>query len=399
MNRTMRIALFSPFLICLGLAAQDPAAETQPPTKSAIEEERRASEQRIVSLQQVLDFQRQELERQKSLLNDLEARLKEQKGFVTKDEFLQYQQAVGAFQKTLADNLKRQDEIERMALNARIRTEQALFENAEAALLSLMTNLNGVLNTSNTTRALLQLPNPVASSPRYNAALKSLEEQSKKKNIPSVVPQLAATIPQVAWLNTAVTLAMLTSQRNNAQVETNLKTLICARDFAESIDTTRQTRLAELDSLIDRLGKLRERMQQNRARMHDLARTAAPSQAKFQDAAATLFGNLQPKSNETASQALNALDERLRGVRREIATARALLVEYRQMMDLTGEYQSKLRAFISAHASYECAAGTEVFKQDVSRSIASLEEAARQFQQMNAATEAQEPVKVLDSVL
>jgi hypothetical protein len=347
----------------------------------------------------VLDFQRQELERQKSLLNDLEARLKEQKGFVTKDEFLQYQQAVGAFQKTLADNLKRQDEIERMALNARIRTEQALFENAEAALLSLMTNLNGVLNTSNTTRALLQLPNPVASSPRYNAALKSLEEQSKKKNIPSVVPQLAATIPQVAWLNTAVTLAMLTSQRNNAQVETNLKTLICARDFAESIDTTRQTRLAELDSLIDRLGKLRERMQQNRARMHDLARTAAPSQAKFQDAAATLFGNLQPKSNETASQALNALDERLRGVRREIATARALLVEYRQMMDLTGEYQSKLRAFISAHASYECAAGTEVFKQDVSRSIASLEEAARQFQQMNAATEAQEPVKVLDSVL
>ncbi len=214
------------------LWAQDPAAESQPPTKSDIEEERKASEQRILSLQQVLDLQKQELERQKSLLGDLEVRLKEQKGFVTKDEFLQYQQAVGTFQKTLADNLRKQEDIERTALNARLHTEQALFENAEAALLSLMTNLNGVLNTANTTRALIQLPNPVTGSPKYNAALKGLEEQSKKKKIPSVVPQLAAAVPQVAWLSTAVTLAMMTYPRNDSQAETHLRTLICARDFA-----------------------------------------------------------------------------------------------------------------------------------------------------------------------
>lgn len=394
MIRITSLVLFS----CLLASGQDPAAESQPPTKSAIEEERKASEQRIQTLQQALEAQKDELERQKGLLTQLEGRLKEQKGFVTKDEFLQYQQAVGSFQKTLADNLRKQEDIERTALEARLRTEQALFENAEAALLSLMTNLNGVLNTGNTTRALIQLPNPVTGSPRYNAALKGLEEQSKKKKIPSLAPQLAAAVPQVAWLSTAVTVAMMTYQRNDAQAEANLRTLVCARDFAEAIEGSKRARIAELDSLIDRLGKLRERMQQNRARMQDLAKSAVPGQAKFQEASAAMFAGMRPKPGETPSQALSALDERLRNARREIATARALLGEYRQMMEAMGEYQTRLRGFIETHARFECTAA-EPYVQDVSKSLASLTEAARQFREMQTATEAQEPVRVLDSVL
>jgi hypothetical protein len=386
--------------VCLLIAgallapAQDPVASA-PPTTTDIEAERRASEERIARLQSLLEEQKAELERQKSSLSQLETRLRDQKGYVTKDEFAEYQKAVSAFQNTLTSNLRQQEAIERLALESRLKTELALYENSEAALQSLIANLSGLLNTANTAKALIQLPSPVATSPRYQAALKGLEEQARKKQFPSIAQQLASTVPQAAWLSTAVSLYVAFTPKGPNREE-HLSTLVCARDFADSVESSKRARLQEIDAAIDKLAKLRERMTEAHAR---ITRNVASSPgAAFRERAASYFNSMRSKSGETPSQALTQLDERLRAARREIAAARALLAEYRQAMETVSDMQDRLRDYVLTHQKFTCAGGGD-FTQDVSRSLASLEEAREQFRRMIRATESQESIKVLDSVL
>lgn len=360
---------------------------------SSIEAERKASDEKVQALQRQLEDQKQELERQKSSLAVLEARLKEGRGYVTKDEFAEYQKALSAFQKSLTAQLKKQEDIERETLRSRLRTEQAVFENAEAALASLITNLSALANGGNTTRALMQLPSPVASSAQYQSAVKSLEAQARKNKLPLLTAGLAGAFPQVTWLNTAVTLMMSPGFKSKDK-ETHAKTLICARDFAEQVDAARKARLADLDALNDRIVKLRNRMKQNHARMRALLKGGGP----VKEQVAAYFGSMQARDGEIPLQALSALDERLRASRREVSTARALLADYRQLMESIGEQQERLREFILMHQKYACVGG-ETYQQDVTKSLAALDQAKLQFRQMLTDTDAQEPVKVLDSTL
>ncbi len=364
-----------------------------PPSMSSIEAERRASDEKVQGLQQQLEEQKQELERQKTSLALLESRLKEGRGYVTKDEFAEYQKALSAFQKSLTGQLKKQEDIERESLHSRLRTEQAVFENAEAALTSLITNLSALANGGNTTRALIQLPSPVAASAQYESAVKSLDQQARKSKLPSLAAGLAGSFPQVAWLNTAVTLVLSPGFKSKDK-ETHAKTFICARDFGEQVDTARKARLAELDSLNDRLGKLRDRMKQNHGRMRALLRGSGP----VKEQVAAYFGAMRARDGEIPLQALSALDERLRASRREVSTARGLLADYRQLMESIGEQQDRLREFILMHQKYSCEGG-ETYRQDVTKSLASLDQARLQFKQMLADIDAQESVKVLDSML
>lgn len=361
---------------------------------SSIEAERRASDEKVRDLQQQLEDQKQELERQKGSLALLESRLKEGRGYVTKDEFAEYQKALSAFQKSLTGQLKKQEDIERESLHSRLRTEQAVFENAEAALTSLITNLSALANGGNTTRALMQLPSPVAASPQYQSAVKSLDEQAKKSKLPLLTTGLATAFPQVAWLNTAVTLVMMPGFKSKDK-ETHAKTFICARDFGDQVESARKSRLTELDSLNDRLVKLRDRMRQNHARMRALLKGSGP----VKEQAAAYFSSMRARDGEIPLQALSALDERLRASRREVSTARGLLGDYRQLMESIGEQQERLREFINMHQKYSCAAGGGTFQQDVTKSLASLDQAKLQFKQMLADIDAQESVKVLDSIL
>lgn len=372
---------------------QDPAVPQAPPSRTAIEAERREAEEKIQKLQAQLEQQREELERQKASLSAIEARLKEGRGYVTKDEFAEYQKALSAFQKTLTEQIRKQEDIERAALNSRLKTEQAVFENGEATLGSLIANLSAQLNSANTARALMELPSPVAGSARYQAAVKSLEEQSRKSRIPSIAAQLAGAVPQVAWLNTAVSLVLSPAFKGKER-DAHLKTLVCARDFADSVENARKARVMELDSLIERMGRLRERMRQTHDRM--LALVQGPGSVR--DQATSYFGSMKPRDGERPLQALSVLDERLRATRREVNSARALLADYRQLMDSEAEQQGRLREYILMHQKYACEA-VETFQQDVSKALGSLEKARVQFKQMQADTEAMESVKVLDSVL
>src|SRR5450759_2255858 len=93
-------------LTALLLWAQDPLAAQAPPTRVDIEVERRAAEEKIESLTAQLDGQKQELERQKGALAALESRFKDGRGYVTKDEFSEYQKALSAFQKALTDQMR-----------------------------------------------------------------------------------------------------------------------------------------------------------------------------------------------------------------------------------------------------------------------------------------------------
>ncbi|MBI4893424.1 MAG: hypothetical protein HY821_22575 [Acidobacteria bacterium] len=386
-----RLVLIS-ILLCPAFA-QDPAAVPAPPSMSSIEAERRASEEKINSLQAQLEDQRRELDAQKASLAQLDLKLKEGRGYVTKDEFAAYQKALTAFQQSLTAQLRQQENIEREALHGRIRTEQAVFENAEAALSSLITNLSALSNTGNTTRALIQLPSPVAASAQYQAAVKALDTQSRKSSLPSLATQLMGAFPQVAWLNTAVTLVLSPSFRSKSK-DTDAKTIICARDFADQVDTARKARIAELDALNDRLVKLRDRMSQNHQRMLALLKGSGP----VKDRVAAYFGAMNTRDGEIPLQALTALDDRLRASRREVSTGRMLLTDYRQLMESIGEQQGRLQEFILMHQKYACA-GVETFQQDVSKSLVSLEKARQQFKQMLADTDAQESIKVLDSTL
>ena len=380
-------------LTALLLCAQDPSAVQAPPTRIDIEAEQLAAEAKIESLTAQLDGQRQELERQKGALAALEARFKDGRGYVTKDEFSEYQKALSAFQKALTDQMRQQEAIEREMLGSRLKTEQAIFENGEAALASLITNLSGLLNTANTTRALMELPSPVAASAKYQAAVHSLEEQSKKSRIPSIAGQLMGSFPQVAWLNTAVTLVLTPAFKSKSR-DTDLKTLVCARDFAEAVDTTRKARLSELESLAERMAKLRERM----VRTHDRMLTLVKSEGPVKDQMAQYYTAMRGREGERPLQALGALDDRLRAARREVASARMLLVDYRQLIDTAGENQVRLREFVTSHQKYACGV-VDTFQQDVSKSLASLDRAQQQFGQMQQDTANQEPLKVLDALL
>ena len=380
-------------LTALLLWAQDPSAVPTPPTRTDIEAERLAAETKIESLTAQMDGQRQELERQKGALAALEARFKDGRGYVTKDEFSEYQRALSAFQKGLTDQMRQQEAIEREILTSRLKTEQAVFENGEAALASLITNLSGMLNTANTTRALMELPSPVAVSAKYQAAVHSLEEQSKKSRIPSIAGQLMGAFPQVAWLNTAVTLVLTPAFKSKSR-DTDLKTLVCARDFAEGVDVARKARVLELESLADRMLKLRDRM----VRTHDRMLTLVRGTGSVKEQMSVYFTVMRGKEGERPMQALGALDDRLRAARREVASARLLLADYRQLSDTAGENQLKLREFVLSHQKYACGA-EETFRQDVSKSLASLDRAQQQFAQMQQDTANQEPLKVLDSLL
>lgn len=364
-----------------------------PPTRVDIEAERRVAEVKIESLTAQLDGQRQELERQKGALAALEARFKDGHGYVTKDEFSEYQKALSAFQKALTDQMRQQEAIEREMLGSRLKTEQAVFENGEAALASLITNLSGMLNTVNTARALMELPSPVAASAKYQAAVHSLEAQSKKSRIPSIAGQLMGAFPQVAWLNTAVTLVLSPAFKSKSR-DSDLKTLVCARDFAEAVDTTRKTRLSELEALADRMTKLRERMVRTHDRMLALVKAAGPVKEQM----AAYFTAMRGRDGDRPMQALGALDDRLRAARREVAAARMLLAEYRQLTDTAGEYQVRLREFVLSHQKYACGAA-DTYQQDVSKSLVSLDRAQQQFGQMQQDTANQEPLKVLDALL
>ena len=381
------------FLIAASLIlAQDPLAG-QPPTRSDIEVERRAAEEKIQSLTAQLDGQRQELERQKCSLAALEARFQVGRGYVTKDEFSEYQKALSAFQKALTDQMRQQEAIEREMLNSRLKTEQAVFENGEAALASLITNLSGMLNTVNTTRALMELPSPVAASAKYQAAVQSLEEQSRKSRIPSITGQLMGAFPQVAWLSTAVTLVLTPAFKSKTR-DADLKTLVCARDFAEGVDTARKARLSELESLADRMVKLRERMVRTHDRMLMLVESAGPVKEQM----AGYFMAMRAREGERPLQALGALDDRLRAARREVASARTVLSDYRQLVDTAGEHQARLREYVLSHQKFACGP-VETFQQDVSKSLVSLDRAQQQFGQMQQDTANQEPLKVLDALL
>ncbi|MBL0156528.1 MAG: hypothetical protein IPP47_05430 [Bryobacterales bacterium] len=380
-------------LTALLLWAQDPTAIQAPPTRIDIEAERMAAEAKIEGLTAQLDGQRLELERQKGALAALEARFKDGRGYVTKDEFSEYQKALSAFQKALTDQMRQQEAIEREMLNSRLKTEQAVFENGEAALASLITNLSGMLNTVNTARALLELPSPVAASAKYQAAVQSLEAQAKKSRIPSIAGQLMGSFPQVAWLNTAVTLVLAPAFKSKSR-DADLKTLVCARDFAEGVDTARRARLSELETLAERMTKLRERMVRTHERMLTLVRSAGPVKEQM----AVYFRAMRGREGERPMQALGALDDRLRAARREVASARGLLTDYRQLTDTAGEHQARLREFILSHQKYACSAA-ETYQQDVSKSVASLDKAQQQFAQMQQDTANQEPLKVLDALL
>lgn len=375
------------------LWAQDPAALQAPPTRVDIEAERRAAEERIGSLTAQLDGQRLELERQKGALAALEARFKDGRGYVTKDEFGEYQKALSAFQKALTEQMRQQEAIERAMLESRLKTEQAVFENGEAALASLITNLSGMLNTVNTARALLELPSPVAASAKYQAAVQSLEQQAKKNRLPSIAGQLMGTFPQTAWLNTAVTLVLSPAFKSKSR-EADLKTLVCARDFAEGVDGARKARLAEMETLAERMVKLRERMVQTHERMLGLVRGPGPVKEQM----SAYFGAMRGREGDRPMQALGALDERLRAARREVASARLLLTDYRQLVETAGEQQERLREFVVAHQRYGCGP-VDTYQQDVSRSLGLLDRARAQFAQMQKDTANQEPLKVLDSLL
>lgn len=382
-------------LTALLLWAQDPLAAPAPapPTRVDIEMERRDAEAKIESLTAQLDGQRQELERQKGALALLEARFKDGRGYVTKDEFSEYQKALSAFQKALTDQMRQQEAIEREMLNSRLKTEQAVFQNGEAALASLITNLSGMLNTANTTRALMELPSPVAASPKYQAAVRSLEDQAKKSRMPSITAQLMGAFPQVTWLNTAVTLVLSPSFKSKSR-DADLKTLVCARDFAEAVDGARRTRLSELEMLADRMTKLRERMVRTHTRMLALVKSPGPVNEQM----SVYFRAMRAREGERPMQALGALDDRLRAARREVASARTLLADYRQLVDAVGEHEARLREFVMSHEKFACG-GTETFQQDVSKSLASLSRAQQQFGQMQQDTADQEPLKVLDALL
>ncbi len=371
------------------VAAQGPA----PPTRTDIEAERVAAEAKIESLTAQLDGQRQELEEQKAALAALAARFKDGRGYVTKDEFSEYQKALSAFQKALNDQMRQQEAIEREMLNSRLKMEQAVFENGEAALASLITNLSGMLNTVSTTRALMELPSPVAASAKYQATVRSLEAQAKKSRIPSIAGQLMGAFPQVAWLSTAVTLVLSPAFKSKSR-DTDLQTLVCARDFAEGVDTARKARISELEALADRMTKLRERMVRTHERMLTLVRSPGPVKEQM----AAYFTATRAREGERPLHALGALDDRLRAARREVASARMLLVDYRQLVDTAGENQARLRQFVLSHQRYACGA-VETFQQDVSNSLASLDRAQQQFAQMQQDTSNQEPLKVLDALL
>ncbi len=380
-------------LTALLLWAQDLPAAPAPPTRIDIETERQAAEAKIESLTMQLDGQRQELERQKVALVALQTRFQDGRGYVSKDEFSDYQKALSAFQKALTDQLRQQEAIERETLASRLKTEQAVFENGEAALASLITNLSGMLNTVNTTRALMELPSPVAASARYQAAIRSVDEQSRKSRIPSITGQLIGAFPQVAWLSTAVTLVLSPAFKSKSRDE-DLKTLVCARDFAGGVDTVRQARLAELESLSDRMVKLRERMVRTHDRMLALVRSPGPLKEQM----AAYFTAMRGREGERPMQALGALDDRLRAARREVASARLLLASYRQLADSAAEHQARLREFVLSHQKYACG-GVETFQQDVSKSLVSLDRARQQFGQMQQDTANQEPLRVLDALL
>ncbi|GEM_PF-7036804 len=373
--------------------AQDPAAVAAPPSISAIEAEKRVSEERIQGLQAQLEAQKEELERQKASLSVLESRLKDGRGYVTKDEFAEYQKALSSFQKTLTEQLRKQEDIERESLHSRLKTEQAVFENAEAALSSLVTNLSALSSTASTTRALMQLPSPVAASAKYQLAVKSIDEQSKKSKIPSIAAQLVGAFPQTAWLNTAVTLVLSPSFKSKDK-DTHAKTLICARDFADEVETNRKARLMELEAQIDRLTKLRDRMKLTHTRMISLLRGPGP----VKEQVAAYFGAMRARDGEIPLQALSALDERLRASRREVNSARTLLADYRQLMESADAQQDRIREFILMHQKFSCSS-VDTFQQDVTKALASLDKARAQFRQMQTDTDAQESVKVLDSVL
>ena len=135
---------------------------------------------------------------------------------------------------------------------------------------------------------------------------------------------------------------------------------------------------------------------QSKRRSHLMVVDAGGGPVK--DRAANYFGCMHAKEGEGPFQALSALDERLRASRREVNSARTLLGDYRQLMDTASEHQARLRDFILMHQTYSCAS-VETFQQDVSKSLQSLDRARAQFAQMQKDTEAQESVKVLDSVL
>jgi len=388
-----RFVLLILFLAQAAAQAQAPSAVPPPPSISAIEAERRISEERIQSLHAQLEVQKQELERQKASLATLESRFKDGRGYVTKDEFSEYQKALSSFQKTLTGQLRKQEDIEREALHSRLKTEQAVFENAEAALSSLITNLSALSATASTTRALMQLPSPVAASAKYQSAVKSLDDQSKKSKLPSIAAHLAGAFPQVAWLNTAVTLVLSPSFKSKDK-DTHAITLICARDFGDGVETSRKARLTELESQIDRLSKLRDRMKNTHQRMLSLLKGSGPVKEQI----ASHFGAMRARDGEMPLQALSALDDRLRASRREVNSARTLLGDYRQLMETAAEQQERLREFILMHQKFSCAS-VDTFQQDVTRSLASLDKARTQFRQMLTDTDAQESVKVLDSVL
>ena len=223
--------------------------------------------------------------------------------------------------------------------------------------------------------------------------MKGLDDQAKKSKLPSLATGLMGAFPQVAWLNTAVTLVMMPNFKSKTK-ETDAKTLICARDFGEQVESARKTRLAELDSLNDRIVKLRDRMKQNHGRMRALLRGSGT----VKEQATAYFGAMRARDGEIPLQALSALDERLRASRREVSTARGLLADYRQLMESIGEQQERLREFILMHQKAACAGG-ETYQQDVTKSLAALDQAKLQFKEMLADIDAQESVKVLDSIL
>jgi chromosome segregation ATPase len=380
-------------LWCLSALGQDPVA-FQPPTKTDIEEQQKESEAKIRALEGQLAEQRRDLDAQRAALAMLEAKLREGRGYVTRDEFAEYQKAVSAFQRALIENQRKQEDLERETLASRLRMEQALYENSEAVLASLMTNLSGLMNTASTVKALVNLPSPVAGSEKYKAAVKTLEAQSKKSRIPSIAGQLMGAFPQTAWLNTAVTLVLSPAFKGGKERDDVLKTMVCARDFAESVEGARKARVGEQDALLERMTRLRDRMAQTRQRMQRLV--SGPGTLKEQ--VARYFGAMRGVEGDLPLKPLSALDDNLRAARREVASTRALLADYRQLMESVGEYQGRLKEFIATHKAYKCG-GAETFEQDVAGSLESLERARREFAQMQGDTAAQEPVKVLDTLL
>jgi len=140
--------------------------------------------------------------------------------------------------------------------------------------------------------------------------------------------------------------------------------------------------------------KLRERM----VRTHTRMLTLVSSQGPVREQMMRYFTSMQCKQGERPLQALGALDDRLRAARREVASARTMLADYRQLIDAAGENQARLREFVMSHQKYSCG-GKETFQQDVSKSAASLERAQQLFVQMQQDTANQEPLKVLDALL